>query len=179
MDRNSYNSGDWFNILDFSYERNGWGGGMPPFGDNQANWSIVTGLLGNPALGDLDRRDIRRTVQHMREMLRIRKSCELFRLRTGREVIERVEFHNTGPDQVPGLIVMSLRGQQDIEVVVLFNASTEAQTFFFDTGAEAGYSLHEVQQASNDPVVRTSVHDNGAKTFFVPARTTAVFVIDH
>jgi pullulanase len=175
MDRNSYNSGDWFNFLDFSYDRNGWGRGMPPFGDNQANWGVVSGLLGNPALGDVDRSDIRRTMQHMREMLRIRKSCELFRMRTGEQVIESVEFHNTGPDQVPGLIVMSLREERGIEVVVLFNASTEAQTFFFDTG-EKGFALHPVQQQSSDPVVRTSHYDADAKTFFVPARTTAVFV---
>ena len=36
MDRNSYNSGDWFNRLDFTYETNNWGVGLPP-ADNQGN----------------------------------------------------------------------------------------------------------------------------------------------
>jgi hypothetical protein len=36
-----------------------------------------------------------------------------------------------------------------------------------------------VQQQSSDPVVRTSHYDQETKTFFVPARTTAVFVVAH
>ena len=31
-DKNSYNSGDWFNALDFSYQSDGWGRGLPPVG---------------------------------------------------------------------------------------------------------------------------------------------------
>ncbi|HEU4536455.1 MAG TPA: pullulanase-type alpha-1,6-glucosidase, partial [Polyangiaceae bacterium] len=38
FDRNSYNSGDWFNVLDFTYESNGWGRGLPPKDDNEATW---------------------------------------------------------------------------------------------------------------------------------------------
>ena len=36
LDRNSYNSGDWFNKLDFTSASNNWGVGLPPAGDNQA-----------------------------------------------------------------------------------------------------------------------------------------------
>ena len=178
MDRNSYNSGDWFNFLDFSYQHNGWGRGMPPFGDNQNSWPLITDLLGNPALGDIDRRDIRTAGKHLREMLRIRQSSKLFRLRTGQAVAERLEFHNTGPGQDPGLVVMSLRGHRDIEVVVLFNASTEPKSFFFDTGEDSEFELHPVQQDSHDPVVRQSTYDEDEHRFHVPARTTAVFVLD-
>ena len=49
--------------------------------------------------------------EHFREMLAIRQSSPLFRLRTAPEVISRLAFHNTGPSQVPGLIVMSLDDQ--------------------------------------------------------------------
>jgi pullulanase/glycogen debranching enzyme len=38
LDRNSYNSGDHFNELDFSYQSNGFGGGLPPAPDNESKW---------------------------------------------------------------------------------------------------------------------------------------------
>src|SRR6185436_11410308 len=50
LDRNSYNSGDWFNRLDFTYSTNNWGVGLPPARDNQSDWGIMAPLLGNPAL---------------------------------------------------------------------------------------------------------------------------------
>ncbi len=39
---------------------------------------------------------------YFKEVLRIRKSTPLFRLRTGVEVRERVRFYNTGVEQRPG-----------------------------------------------------------------------------
>lgn len=178
LDRNSFNSGDWFNFVDWSYNETAWGRGLPPFGDNQNNWTEQSALLGNPALADVDRRDIRSAAKHMREMLRIRSSSRLFRLRTGQDVMERVEFHNTGPSQIPGLVVMSLRGKKDIEIVVLFNASPDAQSFYLETGEDSEFELHPVQEESHDPVVRLASYDDESYTFYVPARTTAVFVAD-
>ncbi|XP_071734592.1 pullulanase 1, chloroplastic isoform X2 [Rutidosis leptorrhynchoides] len=40
LDRDSYNSGDWFNRLDFSYNSNNWGVGLPPKGKNEKSWSL-------------------------------------------------------------------------------------------------------------------------------------------
>ena len=179
LDRNSFNSGDWFNFVDWSYNETGWGRGLPPFGDNQNNWDEQSALLGNPALVDVDRRDIRSAGRHMREMLKIRSSSKLFRLRTGQDVQERVEFHNTGPGQTPGLVVMSLRGDKDIEIVTLFNASPEAQSFTLETGEDSDFDLHPVQRYSRDPVVRGAHYDDDSYTFYVPARTTAVFEVCH
>jgi pullulanase len=178
MDRNSFNSGDWFNILDFTQEQNGWGRGLPPFGDNSANWAEQQSLLADPSLA-VDRHDIKRASKHMLEMLQIRKDSKLFRLHTGQDVMERIEFHNTGPNQVPGLIAMSIRGKKDIELVVLINASTESQEFFFDTGEKRKFKLHKIQKKSKDRVVRESDYDDDGKMFHVPARTAAVFEAHH
>ncbi|HYN23002.1 MAG TPA: pullulanase-type alpha-1,6-glucosidase, partial [Thermoanaerobaculia bacterium] len=73
MDRNSYNSGDWFNRLDFTCQDNNWGVGLPPVKDNQANWPIIAPLLADPDLkpGPLD---IQKAATHFQEMLKIRKS---------------------------------------------------------------------------------------------------------
>ena len=106
LDRNSYNSGDWFNKLDFSYQTNNWGVGLPPGGENEDNWPLMSRLLGTlPAPTETD---IRRSVRHLQDMLTIRDSSPLFRLPTAEAVQNQLSFHNTGLRQVPGVIVMHL-----------------------------------------------------------------------
>ncbi|MFN7967044.1 MAG: pullulanase-type alpha-1,6-glucosidase [Acidobacteriota bacterium] len=107
MDRDSYNSGDWFNRLDFSYTVNNWGVGLPVASKNQSNWGIMQPLLANPALKP-GPKEIRRAFEHFAETMSIRSSMHLFRLPTADDVRNKLRFHNTGPSQHPGLIVMSL-----------------------------------------------------------------------
>ncbi len=108
LDRNSYNSGDWFNKLDFTYASNNWGVGLPPAPDNQANWPIQGPLLANPAL-QAGSPQILKAYAHFLETLAIRRSSPLFRLRTAADVQSHLRFYNTGPTQTPGLLVMSLQ----------------------------------------------------------------------
>jgi hypothetical protein len=93
-----------------------------------------------------------------------------------------VAFHNTGSGQTQGLIVMSVSDlvgddlDSDVkELVVLFNATDEPQSFTMAAATGAGFRLHPVQAASADGVVRQSSFDASSGTFSVPARTTAVF----
>jgi pullulanase len=106
LDRNSFNSGDWFNAIDFSGQTSNWGVGLPP-GENTSRWNILKPLLANPALKP-GSTEIQWMAEYFRELLRIRKSSPLFRLRTEQQVRERLSFLNTGPEQIPGLIVMCL-----------------------------------------------------------------------
>ena len=48
MDRNSYNSGDWFNRLDYSYTDNGFGAGLPMQSENGTSWTVMAPLLAAP-----------------------------------------------------------------------------------------------------------------------------------
>lgn len=41
FDRNRYNSEDWFNRLDWTYETNNFAVGLPPAWDNQADWPLI------------------------------------------------------------------------------------------------------------------------------------------
>ncbi|MBN1563176.1 MAG: pullulanase-type alpha-1,6-glucosidase, partial [Anaerolineae bacterium] len=86
FDGNSYNSGDWFNKLDFSYETNNFGVGMPPSGDNGSRYDIIQPLLANPDIVP-GQADILLTVNHAQEMLQIRKSSKLFRLETAADIM--------------------------------------------------------------------------------------------
>ncbi|MDQ2693067.1 MAG: DUF3372 domain-containing protein, partial [Chloroflexota bacterium] len=179
FDPNSYNSGDWYNKLDWTYESNNWGVGLPIEGTGQ--WEIYQPLLAEPALAPA-RTDIEFASAVFRELLQIRKSSKLFRLESAEQVENSVSFLNTGPEQTPGLIVMRLDDAEDMdpvydEIVVLFNARPEQVIFGDPSLAGKEFELHAVQQNSADPLVRESSFDPSSGEFAVPARTTAVFNI--
>jgi pullulanase-type alpha-1,6-glucosidase len=180
LDRNSFNSGDWFNRVDWTYRDSTWGSGLPPRGDNESKWDFMRPLLADPALRPASA-DIRAAHERAIDLLRIRFSSPLFRLGSAQLVQQRVSFPTGGPAQTPGVIVMALddRAGADLDpryegIVVVFNASDETTTQTVPSLAGARYLLHPVQANGNDPVVRRSSYSRGA--FTVPPRTVAVFV---
>jgi pullulanase-type alpha-1,6-glucosidase len=182
LDRNSYNSGDWFNRVDWTRRDSTWGSGLPPRGDNESKWDYMRPLLADPAL-EPHRPDISGAHERALDLLAIRFSSPLFRLGSADLVQRRLSYPAGGPDQTPGVIVMHLddRAGPDLDrrwegVVVVFNASDEPTTQSVPALAGAHYRLHPVQAGGADPVVRTSSYDAGNGTFSVPARTVAVFV---
>ena len=112
------------------------------------------------------------------EMLAIRRSSRLFRLRTAGEIAGRLRFENTGPAQIPGLIVERLTdadGRVDRRtavIVALINANDESQSFSIPDLAGKTFRLHPVQASSHDPVVRTALAAAGARVleFTIEAR---------
>ena len=182
LDRNCYNSGDWFNRLDFTYSSNNWGVGLPPASSNQSNWPFMKPLLANPALRPTSD-DIRSSLRRFRDLLQIRKGSPLFRLRTAAQVDARLSFANGGPDQIPGLIVMRLSDRVDPdldpnaeEIIVFFNANDEDETLKLPDTRGRHFKLSKIQRTSDDEIVTESRFSSGNGTFFVPRRTTAVFV---
>ncbi len=115
LDRDSYNSGDWFNKLDWSYESNNWGRGLP--GRGHEHWDWFRSLLSNPALRPV-KKDITHSAALFRELLQIRRSSPLFRLRTAGDVQKSVSFLNTGPNQIPGLIVLRLADSGNLDAPI-------------------------------------------------------------
>jgi pullulanase-type alpha-1,6-glucosidase len=181
LDRNSYNSGDWFNRLDFTYQSNNWGVGLPPEGRDR--WTTLSPLLEDPNLRASEA-DILSAAEHFREMLALRRSSPLFRLRTAEDVLARLSFLNTGPQQIPGLIVMSLSDVEgeDLDpnyerIVVLFNANKAVVAFTEASLKGLSFELHPIQQDSADAMVKRARFDAAGGEFTVPGRTTAVFVL--
>ncbi|MEN9933837.1 MAG: hypothetical protein RLZZ387_416 [Chloroflexota bacterium] len=182
LDRNSFNSGDWFNRLDWSYQSNNWGVGLPP-NESRPEWGVMQPLLADPDLKPAPS-DIVDAATHFREMLRIRQSSPLFRLTTAQQIKERVRFLNNGPAQTPGLIVYCIDDTvgADLDpnitgICVVFNADDEEQDFSDTSLRDLKMSLHPVQAESADSVVRTSSYNSAAGSVTVPPRTTAVFVV--
>ena len=107
LDRDSYNSGDWFNRLDYTMETHNFGVGLPGAEKNGDRYGYIAPLLACDALKPDDAL-IRRSEEHMREVLAIRRSSPLFRLRSAEEVKTRLTFYNTGEQQIPGAIVLGI-----------------------------------------------------------------------
>ncbi len=181
LDRNSYDSGDWFNVLDYSHRTSGFARGLPPRTDNESKWGYMRPLLADPAL-DPDTPQIVSAERMARELLEIRRSSALFRLGSARLVQQKLSFPGGGPTQTPGVIVMRLDDTVGPDVdrhrkglVVVFNASDQPTTQRVPGAARAGYRLHPVQANGSDPVVRAAEYDSRTGAFTVPARTIAVF----
>ena len=183
LERDSYNAGDWFNRLDFTYQDNNWGVGLPP--DARGDWGIIAPLLSDEDL-TVGSDDIMNAVLHFREVLEIRQSSPLFRLKTAEDVQARLMFHNTGPEQTPGVIVMSISDMVDgmpqldenyAMIVVVFNGDVDSVTVGGETFAEMAFELHPVFLYSNDMIVQESSYTATNGEFMVPGRTAAVFVL--
>ena len=180
LDRNSYDSGDWFNQIRWGgADGNGFGLGLPPAPDNEDKWPWARPLLADPELvPSAEMMDL--SAARYAELLRIRRSSPVFGLPTADEVQRRLTFPLGGPHESPGVIVMCLDGtgldQRWSDVVVVFNATTETTVQHVPELSEVGLGLHPELVASADPVLRTATAEAGTLT--VPARSVAVFVAD-
>ncbi len=176
LDRDSFNSGDWFNAIDFTFHENGWGKGLPVAEKNRDAWPIMAPLLANTELKPSPWLSFK-TSFNFKEWLRIRYSSPLYRLRDKEAVQRSVSFLNTGPTQTSGLIVMRLKDTQRPylrEQVVLFNGTNQAVEFESEALDARYYRQHRVQRWSLDRLAASANYRRGK--FTVPAMTTAVFV---
>ncbi|EWH09068.1 alpha-1,6-glucosidase, pullulanase-type [Catenovulum agarivorans DS-2] len=206
MDRNTYNSSDWLNKVDFTKQDNNWLASLPIETENES-WKVCyqksAELLANQYIKPSSA-DIELAANQYQDLLKIRSSSKLFRLTTAEQIKDRVGFHNVGANQTHGVVVMSiddgagcLLAAQDFEgncdqtntdnlradldpnydaIVVVFNGTQSEQTMTIPTASH--FELHSVQQNSADNTVATSSFsaDNDNGLFTVPALTTAVFV---
>ena len=182
MDQNSYDSGDWFNKIDWSGQTANWGIGLPIASQNQGQWPIMTPLLTNSAYTPLPE-NIAYSEAAFAALLKIRYSSSLFRMPTFEEIQQNLTFLNTGTNQTPALIVMKLDangGNYGIykHIVVLFNATNASVTFTDGRLQGLALHLHPVQRNSSDPATTQSTFNSKAGTATVPALTTAVFVAE-
>ncbi|KAL5214545.1 hypothetical protein ABZP36_003697 [Zizania latifolia] len=187
LDRDSYNSGDWFNKLDFTYETNNWGVGLPPREKNVDNWRSIKPRLENPSFRP-SKNHILAALDNFIDILKIRYSSPLFRLSTANDIERRVRFHNTGPSLVPGVIVMSIEDAQNDRlemaqldknfsyVVTVFNVCPDKVSVEIADLASLRLELHPVQVNSSDALVKQSAYQATTGRFTVPGRTAAVFV---
>ena len=184
LDRDSFDSGDWFNRLDWTARENGFGSGVPPRHRNAADWPWM-----KPALADAriapTAAEIRWARDASLDLLRIRASSTLFRLRTAEDVRRRLRFPNVGPAQDPAVVVGQLDGTgypgaAFREVLYLINVSAATRTVTVPEAAGRPYVLHPVHRAAEaaDRTAREARVDVASGRFSVPGRTAVAFVVE-
>ncbi|WP_330304058.1 MULTISPECIES: pullulanase-type alpha-1,6-glucosidase [unclassified Streptomyces] len=168
LDRNSYDSGDWFNAIHWNcQDGNGFGRGLPMAADNASKWPYATPLLTSVKVG-CDQIEGASTAYQ--DLQRIRTTENVFSLSTADQVQSKLSFPLSGKDETPGVITMELG-----DLVVVFNATPDKQEQTVGALAGTAYALHPVQASGADSVVKTSSYEAGSGTFAVPGRTVAVF----
>jgi pullulanase/glycogen debranching enzyme len=185
MDRNSFDSGDWFNRLDWTGRDNFFGTGLPPARDNAASWPLMRPRLADarlkPSAADIDW-----TQAAFLDLMRIRSSSTLFRLRSAADVHARLRFLNTGPGQVPEVIAAHLQGDGYPgagfrEILYLVNVDLKPRSLAFDTERGKRYLPHPAHRApgaADRRAAEESLYDPLTGRFTVPARTAVVFVVE-
>ena len=183
LDRDSYNSGDWFNAIDFTGQSNGFGRGLPPASRNEGSWAIQGPLLQDDWLRPSPE-EIAAARSQALDLLRLRASTPLFSLGSARLIQDKLSFPGAGFGAPAGVIVMLIddtRGGSDVDpeldaVLVVFNASGQTLTQPLPELAGRDFHLSPIQAEGADEVVRRTGFDRASGTISVPARTVAVLV---
>ena len=187
MDRNTYDSGDWFNKVDYTMMSNNFNVGLPLAQDNRGAWDTIGTFAYSPErAAGMD--EIVFAKEVFKEFLSIRTASPLFRLTTADDIKARVGFHNLGRTAIPGVVAMSIDDGGELldldsavdAVMVVINATYNEQSVRVNTAT--GFTLHNTLANSVDSVVRGASFaegvddDAGNGLFTVPAQTIAIYV---
>ena len=183
LDRDSYNSGDHYNAIDWSMRDNGFGHGLPVKSKNGAAWDHMRPLLENPNLKPTSEQ-IDASSKIAMDFLRVRSSSRLFTLGSADLIRSKVTFPNSGEGAVDGTIIMLINDEAgagtDVDAkldgaLVVFNASGESVTTAVEGLSGRVFKLHEAQANGSDETVKGASFDAKTGSVTVPARTVAVF----
>ncbi|QXC07229.1 pullulanase-type alpha-1,6-glucosidase [Aeromonas sp. FDAARGOS 1408] len=186
MERDSYDSGDWYNRVDYTLADNNFDKGLPRKDKDGDNYPLIEQVLGKHVKPS--GADMATMVGFYQELAELRQSSRLLRLGSGAEVIKRVDFRNTGPDQVPGLIVMTVddgvNAGADLDpaidgLVVMINATNAPQSIGdFRDGNDQPIDLASLQLSpahhGGESIARDAAVNGGTLT--LGAWSAAVFV---
>ncbi len=186
MERDSYDSGDWYNRVDYTLADNNFDKGLPRKDKDGDNYPLIEKVLGKHVKPS--GADMATMVGFYQELAELRQSSRLLRLGSGAEVIKRVDFRNTGPDQEPGLIVMTVddgvNAGADLDpaidgLVVMINATNAPQSISdFRDGNDQPIDLTSLQLSpahhGGESIARDAAVNGGALT--LGAWSAAVFV---
>ena len=182
LDGNSYDSGDLFNVLDWTYQHNSFGTALPDLQGSAEAKAMSLALLKDDKLKPAAA-DIAWTRDAHMDLLKIRKSSQLFRLSKAQDVQVRLTFFNTGSQGDARLIAGHLQGydlKDFAELIYFVNVSEQAQALKIDSLANKAFELHPVQASAQaaDQRPRTLAKYNKLQgEFEIPARSAVVYVV--
>ncbi|WIM08641.1 DUF3372 domain-containing protein [Trueperella bernardiae] len=184
MDRNSYNSGDYFNAIDWTGQKHNFGVGLPPARDNDVQWNAMKPFLENTA-NVASPQELAKAHAQALELLRLRHAHPLLTLGSAELVKEKVTFPGAGKDQQAGLILMRVDDTVGADVdpdsdglLVAINASPVELSQGIDEMKGLTLSLSPVltDGQDDDPVLQGTTWDSETGTVTIPARSAVVLV---
>ncbi len=184
LDRNSYDSGDWFNRLDWTYADNYFGTGAPLKNDNGDLYPLIKPRLANAALKP-SANDIALARDMFRDILKIRASSRLFRMTAAADIQKRLHFFNVGSAQNPTILAAHLDGKGltgagFAELVYFINVNPQPQSLTIPELKNKPLVLHSVHTGANAADKRPATQsrfDTATGTFSLPPRTALVYVV--
>ena len=181
FERDSFDSGDWFNHLDFYKTTNNYNVGLPRDDKDAVNYELIENLLLDSSV-IANVMTIDASEQLVRKFLEIRQQSSLLPLPNADEILKRVKFRNTGKNQIPGLIVMSIdngiHNALDLDadfdaMVIVFNVTAEAQELSLSEWGH--WELHPILASSSSYQAYYDINVRNQDMVVSPF-STAVFV---
>ncbi|MEY3951643.1 MAG: hypothetical protein RL320_445 [Pseudomonadota bacterium] len=183
MDRNSYDSGDAVNRIDWSLRDNGFGFALPPKEDHLQEWGLMQAMLKESGRVKPSAQQIQWTHRGLLDLLRIRRSSPLFSLGTQAEIQDRSEWLE--PIKGDGLIGLRLHNKKSDgpgvkSLVIAFNFSESEGSLRVPLRRGERLALHPVHRSPRAADSRPLKAQWVAKTqaLEVPALTAMVWEVD-
>jgi pullulanase len=173
-DQDSYNSGDFFNRIDWTGTTNNWGRGLPPAWKNLDDWNFWRPRLVDSQL-QITQDQIVKTNTYFKALLRVRQSSDLFKLNTLEKITLHLSFIDNEDQAEPGLIVMRLENSKE-KLLIMINASREAR-LFRNKSLQASWILHPYFDAQVDSRLSEVVLNPTQNSVQIPGRTTVVLTL--
>ncbi|MDR2702845.1 MAG: pullulanase-type alpha-1,6-glucosidase [Cellulomonadaceae bacterium] len=182
LDRNSFDSGDWFNYIDWTGANSGFGRGLPPAADNKERWPFEKALLADPLLKP-GPSDMQAAYEAALDLLRLRFSSRLFRLGSAELIKQKVSFPLSGPKAPAGVIVMLIDDLigPDVDpllagILVVFNANPKTISLKIPELVGREFELSPIQANGFDEIVKKARYSAMTGSVQVPGRSTVVLI---
>jgi pullulanase len=170
-DVDSYDSGDWFNHLNFDLNDNNWAKGIPPSFKNYNDWNFWY-----PRLNDIFTKpkniDIEQNLKAFKAYLQIRSNSSLFNSKNLEETTKQVTFFDNDEVFTPGLIAMRLKNSKE-EMIIIFNSNRYSVNFVNKIFGR-GYKIHPELTTDVDPMLSQVSISKSQIT--IPEKTILVLV---
>ncbi|MNK07424.1 Pullulanase precursor [compost metagenome] len=170
-DQDSYDSGEFFNRIDWTGRQNYWGEGLPPAWKNLNDWSFWQPRLQEPRLKPTAAH-IEQTNKYFQALLRVRQSSSLFHLNTLEEMKSHLVFIDNDSQPEPGLIAMLMHNKEEA-LLIFFNASREARIFSHKV-LSYNWFINPLFNHEVDPILHQVVLSPLQKSIQIPGRTTII-----
>lgn len=184
LDRNSYDSGDWFNRMDWTYQTNHFPSGLPPLADNEKNASVSAHLFQTSHLRSTPE-SIAFARDSFLDLLRVRHSSQLFRMHEADQIKQRLSFLPTEGPETDGVIAAHLQGKgyagaRFKEILYVLNPRAQTVSLDLSQSLKPGrnWRLHPVHlsaKAADRRMAKVSRADRQGMVT-VPDRSWTVFV---